>query len=65
MRGHSLKLFYYNICSILCNEIYDDANDHLKHDINQNSIEVDPLDRHDIPRHELKRVSFLLLYLCS
>lgn len=26
--------------------------------IKQNSIEVDPLDRHDIPRLEIRRVSF-------
>lgn len=28
----------------------------------QNSIEVDPVERHDVPRHDLKRVrSFQLL----
>ena len=25
--------------------------------LEQNSLEVDPVDRHDVPRHDLKRVS--------
>lgn len=37
------------------------------HNLEQNSLEVDPLSRHDVPRHEVKRVSeavpfFLLFY---
>lgn len=26
--------------------------------LDQNSLDVDPLKRHDIPRHDIKRVSF-------
>ncbi|KAL0409983.1 UNVERIFIED_CONTAM: E3 ubiquitin-protein ligase RZFP34 [Sesamum latifolium] len=47
---------YRRRCKIIapcCNEIFDCR--HCHNDA-KNSIEVDPLDRHDIPRHELKRV---------
>ncbi|KAI4300346.1 hypothetical protein L6164_033734 [Bauhinia variegata] len=36
-----------------CNEIFDCRHCHNE---SKNSIELDPVDRHDIPRHDLKRV---------
>ncbi|CAA2990967.1 E3 ubiquitin- ligase MIEL1 [Olea europaea subsp. europaea] len=49
-------LHYQRRCKIrapCCNEIFDCR--HCHNDA-KNSIEVDPLERHDIPRHEIKRV---------
>ncbi|XP_062117371.1 E3 ubiquitin-protein ligase RZFP34-like isoform X1 [Humulus lupulus] len=42
-----------------CDEIFDCRHCHNE---SKNSLEVDPLDRHDIPRHDLKRV---ICSLCS
>ncbi|XP_022767265.1 E3 ubiquitin-protein ligase RZFP34-like isoform X2 [Durio zibethinus] len=37
-----------------CDEIFDCRHCHNE---SKNSIEVDPLDRHEVPRHDIKRVS--------
>ncbi|RDX63772.1 E3 ubiquitin-protein ligase RZFP34, partial [Mucuna pruriens] len=53
---------YKRRCKIIapcCNEIFDCRHCHNE---SKNSIEVNPIDRHDVPRHEVKRV---VCSLCS
>ncbi|KAJ0027344.1 hypothetical protein Pint_35736 [Pistacia integerrima] len=40
-----------------CDEIFDCRHCHNE---SKNSMEVDPHHRHDVPRHELKRVSCII-----
>ncbi|XP_059667570.1 E3 ubiquitin-protein ligase RZFP34-like isoform X2 [Cornus florida] len=54
--GHFGCSHYRRRCKIIapcCDEIFDCRHCHNE---SKNSLEVDPLSRHDIPRHELKRV---------
>ncbi|KAL3623354.1 E3 ubiquitin-protein ligase RZFP34 [Castilleja foliolosa] len=47
---------YRRRCKIIapcCNEIFDCRH---CHNDSKNSLDVDPLERHDIPRHEIKRI---------
>ncbi|XP_043815502.1 E3 ubiquitin-protein ligase RZFP34 isoform X2 [Manihot esculenta] len=54
--GHFGCSHYRRRCKIrapCCDEIFDCRHCHNE---SKNSMEVNPLDRHDVPRHELKRI---------
>ncbi|TXG58430.1 hypothetical protein EZV62_016259 [Acer yangbiense] len=60
--GHFGCSHYRRRCKIrtpCCDEIFDCRHCHNE---SKNALEIDPLDRHDVPRHDLKRV---ICSLCS